>query len=156
MTNISELLDRYAQGAEHLRAAIAGMTTEQLLARPLPAKWTTHEIVCHLADAELLYADRMKRVLAEERPTLLGLDPDLHVPKLAIPERDVQEELSLIELVRKQMTRILRTLPAESFQRQGIHSEAGPMTLETLLTRVTNHIPHHAEFIAEKRAAFRS
>ena len=51
------------------------------------------------------------------------------------------------------MARILKTLPPEDFQRQGIHSEDGPLTLEKLLTNITNHIPHHLPFIAQKRAA---
>jgi uncharacterized damage-inducible protein DinB len=150
---MTELLFRYERGPAELRAAVAGMTAEQLRAKPVAGKWSTHEVVCHIADAEMLYADRIKRVLAEDKPPLPGMDPDLHVPRLAIPERDTQEELALIELVRKQMLHILRTLRPEEFQRQGIHSEVGPLTLETLLERVTNHIPHHVQFIAEKRTA---
>jgi hypothetical protein len=109
--------------------------------------------VCHLADAEMLYADRIKRVLAENEPTLMGMDPDLHVPRIAVPQRVVEEELRLIELVRSQVGHILRTLSPADFQRVGHHSEAGPLTLQTLLERVTNHIPHHVRFIREKRAA---
>jgi len=51
------------------------------------------------------------------------------------------------------MGSILRAFEPEDLQRKGIHSEAGPITLETLLTNITNHIPHHVKFIAEKRAA---
>jgi len=153
VSELDDLLDRYDRGASELRAAVEGMTTAQLLARPIPGKWTTHELVCHVADAEMLYADRLKRVIAEENPTLMSLDPDAHVAKLALPVRDANDELALVELVRKQMGRILRTLRPEDFQRRGVHSEAGPMDLTTLLRRVTAHIPHHVAFIAEKRAA---
>ena len=40
------------------------------------------------------------------------------------------------------------------FERTGNHSEDGPISLELLLQRITNHIPHHIAFIEEKRAAF--
>ena len=152
-STIPELISAYERGSAELRDAVAAMTPEQLHARPVPGKWSTHQVVCHLADAEALYADRIKRVLAETNPGLPGMDPDLHVPRLALRERDVQEELQLVELIRRQMTRILRTLRPEEFQRQGLHSEAGPLTLETLLSRVTGHIPHHVRHIAEKRSA---
>jgi len=122
-------------------------------ARPIPGKWTTHEIVCHLADAEILYADRIKRVLAEDKPAMASLDPDVHVKRLAILERDAGEEVALIDSIRRRMSRILLTVSAQDFERQGLHSEAGPLTLETLLERIAGHIPHHAKFIAEKRAA---
>jgi hypothetical protein len=47
------------------------MTRDQLLARPVPGKWSTQEVVCHLADYEAVYADRMKRVIALDEPELL-------------------------------------------------------------------------------------
>jgi hypothetical protein len=56
-------------------------------------------------------------------------------------------------LTRNSFGRILRTLPADAFQRTGVHSERGLKTLEELLTLISNHIPHHLPFIAEKRRA---
>ena len=56
-----------------------------------------------------------------------------------------------MELIRKQVARILQSLTPEDFQRRGIHSESGPLTLETLVQRITGHIPHHVQFIEEKR-----
>jgi hypothetical protein len=51
------------------------------------------------------------------------------------------------------MGTILRQLKAADFQRTGTHSEAGSLSLETLLQRIINHVPHHVQFIAEKRKA---
>ncbi|MFN0051953.1 MAG: DinB family protein [Planctomycetales bacterium] len=147
------LIDQYAQGAAALRQAVAGMSPEQLAARPIAGKWSTQEVICHLADFEPIYADRMKRVLAEENPGLPGGDPDLFAARLAYGTRDVAEELDLIDVVRRQMVRILSGLQPADFARTGIHSESGPLSLETLLTRITNHVPHHIQFIEEKRKA---
>jgi hypothetical protein len=146
------LIDDYAAGPAALRQAIAGMTPEQLDAAPVPGKWSTRQVICHIADFEPIGADRIKRVIAEERPNLPGGDENLFASRLAYPARDIEEELRLIEAVRKHVARILRTLPAEAFQRIGVHSEAGPLTLEALVKRSVNHIPHHVQFIAEKRA----
>ena len=77
----------------------------------------------------------------------------LFAARLAYHDRNAEEELLLIELIRKQVARILRTLKPEDFQRRGIHSESGPLTLETLVQRITGHIPHHVRFIEEKRKA---
>jgi hypothetical protein len=149
----NQLITDYEHGAQLLSQAIAGMTTEQLKARPIPGKWTTLELICHIADFEPVYADRMKRVIAEDNPPLLSGDPDLFLKGLAYHDRDAQEEIALIDVVRKQMARILRTLPDSAFARVGTHSRDGALSLETLLKRITGHIPHHAKFIAEKRAA---
>jgi hypothetical protein len=152
-SRISELIAAYEQGPAELKAAVAGMKTKELHARPVPGKWSTHEVVCHLADTEILYADRMKRVIAERNPTFFSADPDVHLAYLAVPERNVDEEVQLVELVRKQMAHILKTLRPEALLREGVHSEDGPMTLETLLSRIVGHIPNHVRHIKEKREA---
>ena len=151
--SIPQLIDEYPKGPKLLRDAVAGMTREQLLARPIAGKWSTLELIAHLADFEPVYGDRMKRILAENEPTLFSGDPDKFAAKLAYHERDLETELCLIECVRKQMAAILRTIPDSDFQRAGRHSEAGPLTLRTFLERITGHIPHHLPFIAEKRHA---
>jgi hypothetical protein len=149
----AELIDAYAAGPQLLREATRGMSREQALARPIPGQWSTLQCVCHIADFEIVYADRLKRVLAEHEPTLFGGDPDVFAAALAYHERDLAEELALIEACRGHVVRILRTQPEGAFQRIGKHSEAGPLSLQNFLERVTEHIPHHAKFIREKRAA---
>jgi hypothetical protein len=58
-----------------------------------------------------------------------------------------------MELLRKQVGRILRTLKPEDFQRRGNHTEYGPMTLEKLIEGRAGHFRHHIPFIEEKRKA---
>jgi hypothetical protein len=146
-----QLVEEYLSGPSLLRRAVAGLSAEQLRARPVAGKWSTLEVVCHLSDFEAVYADRMKRVIAEEEPPLRSGDPDLFAANLAYQSRDLDEELTLVEMTRRQMARFLRMIPPETFQRTGIHSSDGPITLEALLRRITGHIPHHVRFIDEKR-----
>jgi uncharacterized damage-inducible protein DinB len=147
------LIDQYVAGPGLLRHTVAGMTRDQLLTKPIPGKWSTQEVVCHLADYEPIYADRMKRVIALKEPELLKGDPELFATRLAYDHRDVEEELALVELTRNQMARILRALIPEDFQRKGGHSRDGVLTLDDLLQRIIAHIPHHVRFIEEKRRA---
>lgn len=153
MTTAARLIDSYLGGAAMLRQAVSGLTHEQALARPVPGRWSTLEVVCHLADFEPVYADRMKRVIALEQPSLLGADEKCFAAALAYQQRDLDEELAIIDKTRSQMGRILQTLPAAAFARVGVHNECGPRTLEQLLETVTNHIHHHVKFIHEKRKA---
>ncbi|MGI8979823.1 MAG: DinB family protein [Pirellulaceae bacterium] len=154
--SISALIDEYAAGPAELRNLVAGLSAEQVRARPIPGKWSMLEVVCHLSDFEPVYLDRMKVILTQDKPTFFGRDENSFAAKFAYHQRNLAEELNLIESCRQSMTRILRTLPASDFQRLGIHGEAGEMSLETLLRRVTNHLPHHARFIAEKRAVLQA
>ena len=149
----AELADAYLAGAARLRAAVAGMTPEQLVARPVPGKWSTLEVVAHIADFEPIMADRLKRVASHDNPTLLGADEHLFAAHLFYHDRDVEEELAVVDAVRASTARTLRRLPAEALERVGTHSEAGVLTLERLILRATNHITHHLTFIWEKRRA---
>jgi hypothetical protein len=150
------MINAYLDGIEVLRRAIAGMTPEQLVARPVPGRWSTMEVVCHLADFEPIYADRMKRVIATDRPLLLSAGREAFARSLAYQERDIGEELALIEVTRKQMARILWNVAQDAQERVGIYRHEGQeeeWSLSRLLEMITGHIPHHAAFIAEKRRA---
>ena len=150
---LDNLLKQYEQGPDILRAAVAGLRNEQFDAKPVPGKWSVRQVICHIADFEPIYADRMKRVLVEDNPTMFGGNPDTFAAGLHYEQRSAEEELELIQAVRRQLAVILRHTDVEDFQRTGVHSEAGPLTLETLLERVTGHIPHHVDFIKAKVAA---
>ena len=149
----TQLIDDYLAGPTALRKAVTGLTPEQLRVRPVAGKWSTLEVVCHLVDFDPIYADRMKRIIAEDNPQLLGASEVKFAAALAYQQRDIEEGLTIIEKTRQQMARILRTLPASALQRPGTHNERGPQTLEKMLTTAINHIPHHLKFIDEKRKA---
>jgi uncharacterized damage-inducible protein DinB len=151
VAKLAELLEPYLAGAGVLRQAVRGMTVEQIKARPVAGKWSTLEVVCHLTDFDPIYADRMKRVIAEENPSLPGANENKFAAVLSYHDRDLEEELTILEKTRSQMARILRKLPDSALARTGVHSERGPVTLEKLLTLVTGHIVHHLKFIEEKR-----
>ncbi|QDS86417.1 Putative metal-dependent hydrolase YfiT [Rosistilla ulvae] len=148
---LNPLIEEYAAGGAVLRRAVAGFSEAQFDAVPIPGKWSTRQVLCHIADFELVYADRMKRVIAEDEPTFFGGDPDLFAAGLAYDQRDAEEELQLVEAVRAQVTRILRTLDDADFQRIGNHHEDGPLTLAALLEKIAGHLQHHVRFIEEKR-----
>jgi uncharacterized damage-inducible protein DinB len=151
--SLSQLVADYEKGIQPLRKAVAGMTPAQLKARPIAGQWSTQEVVCHLCDFEPVYADRMKRVIAEDNPSLLGADQNRFATRLAYQDRDVAEELDLMDQVRRQMARILRTLREDALKRSGLHNERGPQSLEQLLTTIIGHVPHHTKFVLEKRKA---
>lgn len=153
MSALAPLLTDYLAGVDTLRKAVAGMTREQLVARPIPGKWSTLEVVCHLADFDPILADRMKRIVALEKPALIGADENLFLKALGYHERELEEELAIIAHTRSQLARILRLQPDSVLQRVGVHSERGELSLEKMLALSTRHIPHHVQYIAEKRKA---
>ena len=150
----AELADAYLKGAADLRAAVAGMTREQLTARPVPGRWSTLEVVCHLTDFEAVFAERMKRIIAlGPTPLLVAADEKLFTKELMYHERDADEELALVDATRGQIARIIRRLTPEQLQLTGVHTAAGLVTLEKVIQTATNHVRHHLPFVIEKRKA---
>jgi hypothetical protein len=149
----AQLIDDFAASSTRLRDAVKGMNREQVLARPVAGKWSTLEVVCHLSDFEIVYADRIKRIIAEERPTLPDGDEKLFAARLAYHSRELEEELAVFSAIRASTARILRTLNDNDFGRIGVHSAAGPLSLLQFVERAAEHVRHHVKFIEEKRKA---
>lgn len=148
---MNELIEQYVCGTTALQTTITGLTSDQLRAHPIAGTWSILELLCHLADSEAVFADRMKRILAEDQPLLPFADPQRFAPALAYLQRDAQVEVGLFALTRRQMATILRASPAASFARIGIHSQAGPCTLEQVLRKSVTHLEHHIVFVEQKR-----
>jgi hypothetical protein len=151
MLNSSRLIAEYVAGIDSISESLHGLTAAQTRARPIAGTWTPLEVVCHLADSEALFAERMKRVLAEDRPALPYADPNLYVAGLAYEARVAQEEVAVIAALRRQMSRILQAQPEEAWRRVGIHSRDGEQSLEDLVRKAIAHLGHHLQFLRAKR-----
>jgi uncharacterized damage-inducible protein DinB len=146
-------VESYLAGSANLRAAVAGMSREQVVARPIPGRWSVLEVVCHLTDTDANIAHRLKRVLSEDRPTFERVQPDLMRTALAYHSRDVEEELALFDLGRRQIARILKASPPEAWERVGIVGDRGEKTVGQMVNGAIEHVAHHLKFVAEKRQA---
>jgi uncharacterized damage-inducible protein DinB len=151
----TDLIRAYENGVEELRAAVGGMTQEQLRSRPVAGKWSTLEVVCHLADCEQFFADRMKRAASMDRPLLLGADGFRYPEPLRYQDHDLEEELELVAVTRRQLARTLRLVAPDAWRRTAVHSETGLVTLRQLLLHAIKHLRHHLRFVAEKRATMK-
>lgn len=151
-----QLIDAYEKGADDLSQAIRGLTRDDLLAKPAPdanvGLWSIQEVVIHVADTELVLADRIKRIIAEDDARLLAFDETKWAANLHYADQSAEEAATIVELNRKQLVRVLRKLPEAAFQRAGTHSEAGRITLADVVKKAQDHMAHHVKFIHRKRA----
>jgi hypothetical protein len=145
------LIEEYARGATRPGEAIAGLTPAQLNAVPMPGTWSIQQIVMHLMDSDLIGSDRMKRVIAEDQPQLIGYDESAFARDLHYDKLDPQLACQVFALNRQLTATILRNLPDQTFQRVGIHNEAGPLTLAQLVQTFVSHLDRHLDFIRRKR-----
>jgi len=151
LRTVDQLVSEFEAGPAAIAMTFSGMTLEQLRARPDPGRWSSLEVLCHLADCEQFFADRLKRTIATERPLLLVAQGRLYPDPLFYQDRNMDEEIELIGVTRKQMARILRWLPDEAWQRTAVHSELGLLTLRQLVLHANNHLARHLQFVDVKR-----
>lgn len=141
----------YRAGANDVHKAIEGLTREELNSHPVPGTWSVQENALHLMDSDLIAADRMKRVIAEDNPTLIGYNETRFAERLFHDQLDPKLAAEVFRLNRLLTAEILERLPDEAFQRTGEHNESGTLTLEKLVRGYVGHLEHHMKFVREKR-----
>lgn len=146
-----ELIESYAAGADVLGKSIQGLERSDLLAFPMPGTWSIQQIVLHMMDSDLIASDRMKRIAAEDHPTLIGYNETAFAKTLAYDHIPAQDACEVFRLNRRITAELLRRLPDAAFQKTGLHNERGELTLEHLVSGYIEHLDHHLKFIKEKR-----
>jgi hypothetical protein len=155
MSEITELLERFRRGPELVAMAMTGAAGAELDFTPAPGKWSLRQILCHLADSEMEAGIRMRRIIAEDNPTLIGYDQDAWAVRLDYSRRKTTQALETFRHIRGLNYELLQGLPEEAFGRQGTHTERGTVTLLDLLRIYARHAEKHAEQIQAVRQAYR-
>ncbi|MGE3109455.1 MAG: DinB family protein [Phycisphaerales bacterium] len=145
------VIEQYAQGADDLTRAIEGLSGADMNARPVPDTWSIQEIVMHMMDSDLIASDRMKRIIAEDNPLILGYDETRFSQRLHYDKADANLACRVFAMNRQMTAALLRLLPDETFQRTGVHNQAGKLTLAQMVKGYHDHLQHHLKFLHQKR-----
>ncbi len=135
-----------------LERAVAGLDEARLRRPERPGKWSISEVVAHLADSELVWGYRLRRVLAEERPTLSGYDQDRWAERLRYRDATLAESMALFAALRAANLRLLRAAGAADLQRVGLHDERGEESVARMLELYAAHDLVHRRQIERIKA----
>ncbi len=149
-----QLIAQYRDGYAAIAAVLLKITPEELAAKAGPGRWSTREILHHLADSEMTAAVRLRLLLAQDRPTIHGYDQDEFARKLHY-ERPHETSLELFRWAREATAELLELLTPEEWLRRGTHSDAGAFGVEAWLKTYAGHAHRHARQISEARLAAR-
>lgn len=150
---IEELIDAYRDGARILREAVAGMDEDALRARPIEGRMSSLEVLCHIVDSDQFMCDRIKRTIATDKPLLMGVLSASYPEPLRYHERDMELDLTLLEVQRRQLAADLDRLDQEVWERKAVHSENGTQSLRDVFLHAVEHLEDHVLTIAAKRDA---
>jgi hypothetical protein len=152
----SALIEQYRQGPDRIAGAVRGLSAAELDYTPSDGGWSAREVVHHTADSELTSAIRLRRLLAEDHPQIIGYDGDEFARKLYYRERPVQPSLDAIRGARETSASLLDLLREEDWKRAGTHSEIGAYSIDTWLEIYARHCHDHAEQIERALTEARS
>jgi DinB superfamily len=125
---------------EHL---LKGLRGSKLRKRPAPGKWSIAEIVAHVADTELVGGFRIRFILGAPGAAVPGFDQDAWVTALHYDKRDVRKSFEQYRALREANLALLKSLTKEQWKQEGIHSERGPETVETIVRMFAGHDINH-------------
>ena len=108
----------------HPHRSLAGLSQADLLAFSVPGTWSIQQIILHLMDSDLIGSDRMKRVAAEEHPTLVGYDETAFSKRLGYEHLSAEMAAEIFRLDGLMTADVLRHLPDSAFGRTGRGTEA--------------------------------
>jgi hypothetical protein len=155
MSTLAETLERFRRGAELLAVVLTGVYGDETDFAPAPGKWNIRQIIAHLADAELVGAMRFRQVIAEENPKLGAYDQDAWANNLDYARRQPKQSLESFRRVRAENYELLKPLPESVFERTGVHTERGELSLRQLVDIHAGHAETHARQMQSIREEYK-
>ncbi|HUO30351.1 MAG TPA: bacillithiol transferase BstA [Bryobacteraceae bacterium] len=146
-----ERIGQIEKAPEHLRAAVTGLSAEQIDAEYRPGGWTVRQVVHHLPDSHINSYCRFRLALTEETPAVKGYDQELWSQLNDSRTAPVEVSLALLEALHRRWVFLLRAMTPPDFMRTFLHSELGPVTLDRNLALYAWHGDHHVAHITSLR-----
>jgi hypothetical protein len=115
--------------------------TEKAAIPPAPSKWSAAEILCHLADCEMVFGFRLRQTLAEDAPTIQPFDQDKWAA--TYPGIAAGQALDVLTALRGWNLLLIRAALPAAADRPVTHPERGAMTFQTLVEIMAGHDLNH-------------
>ncbi len=144
MSELADTLERFRRGPELLAVVLTGVHGDEIDFTTAPGKWSIRQLTAHLADTELVAANRMRQVIAEDNPPLMAFNQEAWARNLDYARRLPKQSLETFRRLRAENYELLNALPEAAFERAGVHSQRGPLTLRQMLNIFADHTESHA------------
>lgn len=153
------LLDVYDQAASRVAQALAGLSSDEIRTRARgPERWSIGEIVCHLADSELVGAVRFRLVRSAPGTAMVAYDQDAFADLLgydARDPRDIDTAWQTFASLRRSTGALFRSWRGDEWDLTGEHPDWGVVTLRQFLELYAEHGERHLDQILDTRNRLR-
>jgi len=147
-TELKNHLEAAEKSPKEIAAAVSGLPPQVLRYKPAPDKWSILEILSHLADIEIVYAYRLRQMLADQKPVIAPMDQDEWAKNLGYMDTPAPELVALYGLNRHHNLRLLLRLKPADLEKSAFHPEyQQAVTLATLVEKMAGHGTNHLQQI---------
>jgi hypothetical protein len=144
-------LNEIEQAPAHLRAAVAGLSNEQLDTPYRPGGWTVRQVVHHVPDSHMNSYVRFRLALTEEQPTIKPYQENHWAELTDARTAPIEMSLALLESLHARWILLLRGLGPQDFARRFRHPELGTVSLDRNLALYAWHGRHHVAHVLSLR-----
>ena len=146
--DLKHIIESAEKDPKKIAAAVSGLPDGILRYKPSPEKWSILEMLAHLADMEILYAYRMRQILADKNPTIAPINQDDWAKNLGYMEEKAPELVAAFGLMRHHNLNLLRRVKVEDLDKSAFHPELNrKVTLAEMVGMLARHGPNHLEQI---------
>ena len=144
-----ELLATLERQLEDTTGALVGLPASRGNFAYAPGKWSIKEVLCHVADAERVFAYRVLRFARGDATPLASFDEKVWAPHSGAADRTLDDLIEELRVVRSATLVLLRHLPAEAPLRRGTAS-GKEVSVRALAWIITGHERHHLRILRER------
>jgi len=134
-----------------LRAAVEGLSQQQLDTPYREGGWTARQVVHHVPDSHMNAYIRFKLALTEDEPTIKPYAEDRWAELADTKSTPTEVSLVLLDSLHQRWVELLRSLEPSDWKRQFRHPELGVVPLEKNVAIYSWHGRHHVAHITELR-----
>lgn len=152
---LKQHLEAAEKSPKEIAAAVSGLSPAVLHYKPAPEKWSILEILGHLADIEIVYAYRLRQMLADQNPIIAPMDQDAWARNLGYMDMAAPELVAVYGLNRHHNLRLLRRLKPADLEKSAFHPERKQdVTVARLVEMMAGHgVDHLAQIERLKKEA---
>lgn len=124
---------------------VAEATPEQLSRSPGPGEWSPRQVLNHLADSDLVYGMRIRMIVTQDRPTIVGYDQDAWTARFGGLDATPNETIERWHALRRSNLHMLESLSDEELDRVGLHTERGEESVRLNVQLLAGHDRMHLD-----------
>ena len=132
-----------------LRRVVTGAAHRRLSARPEPEKWSAVEILAHLADVEIVWSYRIRKILEEPGGPIAPMEQDRWVARCRYAQARPAEALEAFTALRRWNLALFSRIGPGDLRRAGVHGSFGRLTIGKIARMLAGHDRNHLRRLRE-------